>query len=204
MGWLEQFNHLMAQGGPVMWVIFVTAVLAGLLLLERAIRVQLWLNQSSSERNALQQNPVHTPLQSGLLGRVLAALPKEARQDRDSFFTEVNSQLAEIRPRLEGRLATAATLATLLPMMGLLGTVTGMIEVFQVIALKGSGNPNEMAGGISQALFTTAAGLITAIPVIFVHHLLEQRLNHLMATLEQSLLFYARRFGGKSAGERET
>jgi len=75
----------------------------------------------------------------------------------------------------------------LLPMLGLLGTVTGMINVFEVIALHGTGNPQEMAFGISQALLTTASGLVIAIPVIFFHHLLVQRLQMVLAATEQSL-----------------
>ena len=85
--------------------------------------------------------------------------------------------------------------STLLPMLGLLGTVVGMINVFEVIALHGTGDPQEMANGISQALLTTASGLIIAIPVIFAHHLLVQRLQALLATTEQSLLVVMNRVG---------
>lgn len=72
-------------------------------------------------------------------------------------------------------------------MLGLLGTVTGMINVFEVVAVHGTGNPQEMAYGISQALLTTASGLIIAIPVIFSHHLLSRRLGYILAVTEQSL-----------------
>ncbi|MFW2372652.1 MAG: MotA/TolQ/ExbB proton channel family protein, partial [Gammaproteobacteria bacterium] len=75
----------------------------------------------------------------------------------------------------------------LLPMLGLLGTVTGMINVFEVIALHGTGKPEEMASGISQALLTTASGLIFAIPVIFLHHLLSRKVNELMVTTSQTM-----------------
>jgi len=75
----------------------------------------------------------------------------------------------------------------LLPMLGLLGTVTGMIQVFEVIALQGTGDPQEMAHGISQALLTTASGLIIAIPVIFCHHLMVRQLRHVLAVTEQSM-----------------
>ena len=96
--------------------------------------------------------------------------------------------MKELMPRLEGMLPTIAVLGSLLPMLGLLGTVVGMIEVFEVIALHGTGNPQEMANGISQALLTTASGLIIAIPVIFFHHLLVRHLRYLLALTEQSLL----------------
>jgi len=72
-------------------------------------------------------------------------------------------------------------------MLGLLGTVTGMINVFEVIAIQGSGDADAMAGGISQALLTTASGLIIAIPVIFCHHLLANRVNALMDITGQAM-----------------
>ena len=90
-------------------------------------------------------------------------------------------------PRLEGSLPTIAIIGSLLPMLGLLGTVTGMIEVFEVIAIQGSGEAQEMANGISQALLTTASGLIIAIPVIFSHHLLSRKLRYVLALTEQSM-----------------
>jgi biopolymer transport protein ExbB len=90
-------------------------------------------------------------------------------------------------PKLEGTLPTIAVIGGLLPMLGLLGTVTGMINVFEVVAVHGTGNPQEMAYGISQALLTTASGLIIAIPVIFCHHLLSRRLRYTLAVTEQSL-----------------
>ena len=119
---------------------------------------------------------------------VLQRLQWQSIQNQDNLSKQINIHLTEIMPKLEGVLPTIAVLGTLLPMLGLLGTVVGMIEVFEVIALHGTGNPQEMAHGISQALLTTASGLIIAIPVIFFHHLLVKRLQYLMAITEQSLL----------------
>jgi biopolymer transport protein ExbB len=99
----------------------------------------------------------------------------------------MNVHVADIALKIEGSLPTIATIGSLLPMLGLLGTVTGMINVFEVIAIHGSGKPDEMAHGISQAMLTTATGLIIAIPVIFMHHLLTRRQTLIMTNLLQSM-----------------
>lgn len=193
MSWTVEFNDLMARGGPVMWIIFITAWLAIVMLCERAIQVQIWLMQAVKDQKAFDNDVHHTPPARSIrmaspVSSVLQRLQWQSIQDQDNLSKQINIHLTEIMPKLEGVLPTVAVLGTLLPMLGLLGTVVGMIEVFEVIALHGTGNPQEMAHGISQALLTTASGLIIAIPVIFFHHLLVKRLQYLLAVTEQSLL----------------
>lgn len=193
MNWTVEFNDLMARGGPVMWIIFITAWLAIVMLCERAIQVQIWLMQAVKDQKAFDNDVHHTPPARSIrmaspVSSVLQRLQWQSIQDQDNLSKQINIHLTEIMPKLEGVLPTVAVLGTLLPMLGLLGTVVGMIEVFEVIALHGTGNPQEMAHGISQALLTTASGLIIAIPVIFFHHLLVKRLQYLLAVTEQSLL----------------
>jgi biopolymer transport protein ExbB len=188
-----QFNDIMTRGGPVMWVIFVTAWLAIVLLIERALQIQLWLMRATADRKALNADHGYNPPAKSMRGTSpVATLLKRLHWDdihsRDDLSQQMHIHLAEIMPKIEGKLPTIAVLGTLLPMLGLLGTVVGMIEVFEVIALHGTGNPQEMANGISQALLTTASGLIIAIPVIFFHHLLVQRVHFLLAVTEESLL----------------
>jgi biopolymer transport protein ExbB len=88
-------------------------------------------------------------------------------------------------PRLERFLPTIAILASVAPLLGLLGTVTGMILTFEMIATLGSGNPRIMAGGISQALITTASGLVVAIPILLTHSFLAARVDRLIADMER-------------------
>ena len=83
-------------------------------------------------------------------------------------------------------LATLAIFAAVSPLLGLLGTVTGMIETFQVITLFGAGDPRLMSGGISQALITTQLGLAVAIPLLLVHSFLQGRANTLIAQLDET------------------
>ncbi len=79
--------------------------------------------------------------------------------------------MAEV-PRLEKWLSTIAVIGTMMPIMGLLGTVTGMISTFDVITVKGTSDPKALAGGISEALITTQTGLIFALPIILLHNVL--------------------------------
>lgn len=192
MQWLNEFNDLMGRGGPVMWVIFFTAWVAIILLVERALQIHTWTKKATIDQNELDKNKHYTPPSHGRRSSPVAILLHRLNWDevhsKEDLSKQLNIHFAELMPKLEGMLPTIAVIGTLLPMLGLLGTVTGMIEVFEVIALHGTGNPQEMAHGISQALLTTASGLIIAIPVIFTHHLLARRLRYLLALTEQSLL----------------
>ncbi len=92
--------------------------------------------------------------------------------------------LAEI-PRLERFLSTLAVLASIAPLLGLLGTVTGMINTFQVITFHGTSDPRLMSGGISEALVTTMLGLGVAIPIMLSHSLLSRRVETSIAQIEE-------------------
>jgi len=188
MDFTAEFLDLMARGGPVMWVIFIVAWLAIIMLIERALRVSSWRRHAIREQTAFDKNNDHKPASNGSPIAVLVnRINWDELDNKDDVAQQLNIQLAELMPKLEGSLPTIAIIGSLLPMLGLLGTVTGMIEVFEVIALQGTGEPQEMAHGISQALLTTASGLIIAIPVIFSHHLLSRRLRYVLAITEQSM-----------------
>ena len=183
-----EFLNLMSRGGPVMWVIFAVAWLAIIMLIERMLRVNSWHRHAISEQLNFDSNNQYKPASNDSpIGLLVNKIDWNNLNEREEVAEQLNIQLAELMPRLEGSLPTIAIIGSLLPMLGLLGTVTGMIEVFEVIALQGSGEPQEMAHGISQALLTTASGLIIAIPVIFSHHLLSRRLRHTLSITEQSM-----------------
>ncbi len=185
-----EFLSLMDSGGPIMWVIFFVACIALALVVWEALRGQTLIKNARHDYHQLRSDNNYLPNANGSvspIAQLLTATHWPEVQSKEDMAREFNIHLAEITPRVEGSLATIALLATLLPMLGLLGTVTGMINVFEVIALHGSGKPDEMADGISQALLTTASGLIIAIPVIFLHHLLSRRINVLMATTHQAI-----------------
>ena len=186
----HEFLSLMHSGGPIMWVIFFVACVAMVMLIWEGLRGMAAMKSARLDYQRLQTDRNYLPAMQGRgspIAWLLAALNWPEIQSKEDLIKEINIHLAEITPKMEGSLATIATLGSLLPMLGLLGTVTGMINVFEVVALHGSGKPNEMADGISQALLTTASGLIIAIPVIFLHHLLSRRVNALMTVTHQAI-----------------
>ena len=87
--------------------------------------------------------------------------------------------------KVERYLSTLGTIAAITPLLGLLGTVVGMIDVFSAIMAQGTGNTGVLAGGISKALMTTAAGLTVAIPALFFHRFLMRRIDELVIAMEQ-------------------
>jgi len=197
---LDSFLDLMARGGPVMWVIFIIAWVAFIMLVERAVQIRLWTKQAVHDQLGLESSPSYQPQvpkgrNTSPIAVLLHRLNWKEIHNRSDLAKQLNIQLTELMPRLEGTLPTIAIIGSLLPMLGLLGTVIGMIDVFEVIAKHGTGNPIQMAHGISQALLTTASGLICAIPVIFIHHLLVRKLSFLLAVTEQSMLILYNRHG---------
>ncbi len=189
----DDFLSLMSSGGPIMWVIFFVACLAMMLLIWEAVRGGSLMRCARADYQRLRADGNYLPVAKlgaanvSPIAQLLAATHWRDVQSTEDMANEFNIHLAEITPKIEGSLATIAILGSLLPMLGLLGTVTGMINVFEVIAIQGSGKPDEMADGISQALLTTASGLIIAIPVIFIHHLLSRRVNALMTITHQAI-----------------
>ena len=190
---MVDFNLLtqMDRGGPIMWVIFFAACIAFGMLIWQGIRVYSLIKYARNDHQSLLDDPscniVNTYEEASPAVLILRQMNWQQVYNQDDMVKEMNIQLASITPIIEGSLPTIATLGALLPMLGLLGTVTGMINVFEVIALHGTGKPEEMASGISQALLTTASGLIFAIPVIFLHHLLSRKVNELMVTTSQTM-----------------
>jgi len=185
----HEFLSLMNSGGPVMCLIFIVACIAMVLLVWEAVRNLRLMKGARCDYNHLRLESDYFPGNIGdvnPVAQLYQAVNWSTVETKEDTVRELNIHLREITPRIEGSLTTIAILASLLPMLGLLGTVTGMINVFDVIALQGSGNPSAMADGISQALLTTASGLIIAIPVIFLHHLMSQRVKALMVITQQA------------------
>lgn len=191
MNIVNQFFSIMEKGGPIMWVILLAAAIAMIMLCWQSLAVWYQMRHAHDDYLKFQADtryvPANSQKHSSPAQRILTAMNWQDINNQEDIVREINIHMAGIAPKLEGMLPTIATLGSLLPMLGLLGTVTGMINVFEVIALHGTGNPEEMAHGISQALFTTAGGLIFAIPVIFFHHLLARKVNELMMITAQAM-----------------
>jgi biopolymer transport protein ExbB len=122
---------------------------------------------------------------SSPLGQVLAAGIGNAKRGREIMKEAMEESAAQVSHDMERYLTSLGIIASISPLLGLLGTVVGMIKVFTALMLEGAGNANVLAGGISQALITTAAGLSVAIPALMFHRFFLRRVDELMVTMEQ-------------------
>ena len=167
------------QGGVVGYVILGVGLLALGLSVERGF--YLW-----REGQRMEAQRVSGTLKSdNALGRVMMVYDRESVLALETLEARLDEAIIEQTPRLERGLSTLGILAAMAPLLGLLGTVIGMIETFQSITLFGAGDPRIMSDGISQALVTTQLGLIVAIPIILLHTLLSNRSNRLLHVLEE-------------------
>ncbi|MEL6380140.1 MAG: MotA/TolQ/ExbB proton channel family protein [Pseudomonadota bacterium] len=119
------------------------------------------------------------------LGRVMQAYEATNTADVETVALRLDDAVLKEIPKLEGGLNFIKVLAAVAPLLGLLGTVIGMIQTFQAITLFGTGDPQIMAGGISAALMTTVQGLIAAIPLLLIHAFASGAAKNVSQTLEQ-------------------
>ncbi|MFL1465828.1 MotA/TolQ/ExbB proton channel family protein [Marinobacter sp. HN1S83] len=176
---VPDLSERIRQGGVVGYVILALGAIGLLLALERLVILGLM----SGRVNRQARNP-GTP-GSNPLGRILNAAREMRRTDPESLEVAMGEALLRERPAIHRGLALMKIIATVAPLLGLLGTVVGMILTFQSITLFGNGDPKMMAGGISQALVTTVLGLATAIPVLLMHTLVSARARSIWQVLEE-------------------
>ena len=184
-------------GGWLMAPIILCSVLAMAIVLERfwtlrrskvipaAVnrKVEAWAATSDLDYNHLMQLRNESPL-----GEVLAAALLNRHRSREIIKEAVQDSGRHVIHELQRFLNTLGTIADVAPLLGLLGTVVGMIKVFAAIVTFGVGNANELAGGISQALTTTAAGLGVAIPAVFFYRYFRGRIAEYVVVMEQQAI----------------
>ena len=186
--------EIVMAGGWLMLPIILCSILAIAIVIERfwtlssnriapkeAVgQVWTWIKNNELDSNRLRELRVGSPL-----GQILASGLVQARQGREAMTSAIEQSAAVVVHELERYLSTLGTIAAITPLLGLLGTVIGMIRVFTEIMVQGTGNPNALAGGISEALITTAAGLCVAIPAYAAHRYFVRRVDTLVLALEQ-------------------
>lgn len=186
--------EIIKSGGILMWPIILCSILAVAISAERfwtlrreqiapaglLNRVWGWMKNKQLDAAHLRELREDSPL-----GRVLAAGLVNARHGRELMKESIQEAASVEIHYMERYLNTLGTIASIAPLLGLLGTVFGMIEVFNQIVVMGTGNPSAFAGGISQALITTAAGLIVAIPALVSHRMLIRRVEEIVVFMEQ-------------------
>ena len=145
----------------------------------------VWKQLKAGEMDATR---LRTLKQSSPLGRILAAGLGNAYHGRDVMKESIEEAAGHVVHDLERYLNTLGTIAAVAPLLGLLGTVVGMIKVFAEIMTQGTGNASALAGGISEALITTAAGLTVAIPALVMHRYFTGKIDGIVVELEQETI----------------
>lgn len=143
---------------------------------------QVW---SWIKNNQLDASKLRELKQSSALGRILAAGLSNSRHGRDVMKDSIQEAANQVIHDMERYLTILGTIANIAPLLGLLGTVIGMIKVFTAIMVEGTGNAGVLAGGISEALITTAAGLTVAIPAMILHRFFQRRVDTIVVTMEE-------------------
>ncbi len=186
--------EIIKSGGWLMWPIMLCSVLSMALVGERlwALRksriipehlvAQIWGWKKSKQLTA---EKVVTLRKSSALGAVLAAGLVNMEHSREVMKESIEETGRHVAHSLERYLTTLGTIASITPLLGLLGTVIGMIKVFNAILQEGVGDPNVLAGGISEALITTAAGLSVAIPTLIFYRYFRGKIDALVIEMEQ-------------------
>jgi len=189
--------ELLKAGGILMVPIIACSILALAIILERfwtlrASRVappqtinELWRWIKKKELNGRKLKALQG---SSPMGRILAGGLMNAKHGREIMKESIEHEASQVIHELERFLNPLGTVATITPLLGLLGTVIGMIKVFAEIQLAGVGNAGNLAGGISEALITTAAGLSIAIPALICHRYFIRRVDELVVSMEQEAI----------------
>jgi biopolymer transport protein ExbB len=189
--------ELLKAGGILMVPILFCSVLALAIILERfwslrdsriappEVLNELWRWIKKKELNGKRLKTLQA---SSPMGRVLASGLLNAKHGREVMKESIEHEASQVVHQLERFLNPLGTVATITPLLGLLGTVIGMIKVFAEIQLAGVGNAGNLAGGISEALITTASGLSVAIPALIAHRYFIRRVDALVVNMEQEAI----------------
>ncbi|ASP39287.1 energy transducer TonB [Bacterioplanes sanyensis] len=179
MGQSPELGDRVDQGGVVGYIIIALAVVGILLAIWRMLVLQV------ERAKVYKQMKSDVADEKNSLGRVMAVFNANKHADTETLELHLGEAIAAEIPRLTRAIGWIKIISVVAPLLGLLGTVTGMIDVFETMSLFGTGDPKLMAGGISQALVTTVLGLVAAIPCVFLHTLAYNRSRELMMILEE-------------------
>ena len=186
--------EIIRAGGWLMLPIILCSIVAIAIVIERfwslsaaritpkyvLAQIWTWLKNNQLDSSKLRELRMSSPL-----GQILAAGLLSSKHGRAAMIESVEQTASQVIHDMERYLNTLGTIAAITPLLGLLGTVAGMIRVFSEIMLQGTGNANALAGGISEALISTAAGLTVAIPAYIAHRHFTRKVESLVLTLEQ-------------------
>ena len=185
------------QGGLVGYLILALGAIGLLIALERMVVLGIASRKVTAQLNS------DSASQDNALGRVLSVYEANRNVDTETLELKMSEAIFRETPALNRALLFIKIISVVAPLMGLLGTVTGMIQTFQAITLYGTGDPKLMAGGISQALVTTVEGLTVAIPMVLLHTIVSGRSKRIIQVLQEQsagiIARHAEKHGGKAA-----
>jgi biopolymer transport protein ExbB len=198
--------ELVRAGGPFMWPIIACSIAAVGILLER-----LWTLQRKrvlpqelikkvsdlADKNQVTPKVIEALEKNSPLGRVLAAALANRQRGRAIMMERVEDTGRHVVHELERFLNSLGTIASISPLLGLLGTVSGIIRAFNAVMLGGMGDPAKLAGGISEALVTTAAGLAVAIPAFIAYRYLRGKVERIVIEMEKVAVTFADSLGAE-------
>ena len=206
----ELARRYFKKGGVVMFPLLALPLWALLIILYKLFQLSLLhrLNRRLSkkvvlllEQDDLEGARALAKKKWGAMAKVVRSCLDHAERGREAANEAVKEVLLSEVPGLNRHLGTLAVIAGAAPLLGLLGTVTGMITLFEVITNYGTGDPKIMASGISEALITTQTGLVVAIPILLVHNLLRNRKNRLQEEMERTAVTIMNRLWPGSADD---
>ncbi|MEO4046407.1 MotA/TolQ/ExbB proton channel family protein [Pseudomonas sp. CAU 1711] len=189
--------ELVKAGGWIMLPIILCSIAAAGIIAERLWtlrparvtpshllgQVWLWIKDKKLTNERLKELRAHSPL-----GQILAAGLANSKHGREIMKECIEEAAARVIHELERYLNALGTIAGIAPLLGLLGTVLGMIDIFSAFMGANMANAAQLASGISKALITTAAGLMVAIPALFFHRFLQRRVDELVVGMEQEAI----------------
>ena len=190
--WTEEFKSFFKKGGIVMYPLSLVAIIAFLLFLERFIMLSYRGHlgrRFTKKMDALVAEKKYEDAanlclkKETSLAMVLFAVLNKVNDTRENAERSLQEALLREQPKLERRMGLLAAMGTIAPLLGLLGTVTGIITLFTVITEVGTNDARVLAGGISEALVTTEMGLVIAIPVMILHGLLSEKIEKITSEL---------------------
>jgi biopolymer transport protein ExbB/TolQ len=208
----DELRKYFDKGGVTMYPLLFLPIWALLIILYKFFQLGALqrLNRGTSRKVVakLEQGDVEgaralVKKRGGTVARVVAACLQHSDRTRESAEQAVKEVMVNEVPALNRHLSTLAVIAGAAPLLGLLGTVTGMISLFEVITNYGTGDPKIMAAGISEALITTQTGLIVAIPILLIHNMLRNRKNRLQDETERSAVVILNRIWPGTEGTPE-
>ncbi len=197
LSWQKRVAVWFKAGGPTLYPLFAVGILSLLMILERLIyftRKSVNAPRFMKKFLALVDQKKWSEAKrlcdasGSALARTLGALAAHADQSRDTAEKAVREAMLREVPALEKRLPLIAAMGAAAPLLGLLGTVSGLVTLFKVLNQLGANDPKVLAGGISEALVNTETGLAIAIPVLLIHGFLNERLDTINATLSSCAL----------------